>query len=280
MKNKTWLCFPVLQAAALIQTASGSAWTDVLFTAVLAWLLLRIPRLQVLPEWLRGLRIIWNAFLIGQVLRWFLDCWPGLGIWTAAGLLLLSLWQTGKGNKAVTASASVLGLFQLALIGGVLAAGVQNIQLDNLLPQFPAFRGWLLTALLLPALGTEEKSGSLWPGLWALGISLVSGGVVPAGSFQTEENAFREMSRSLSVFGKIRRLESLAAVGLSLGFFTLLCLLLGQGNERGVKWMFPALAGFSLLLVGCAIPGNYAALISVVLWILLPALLRVVSGKS
>ena len=44
--------------------------------------------------------------------------------------------------------------------------------------------------------------------------------------------------------------------------------------------MVPALAGFSLLLVGCAIPGNYAALISVVLWILLPALLRVVSGKS
>ena len=280
MKNKTWLCFPVIQAAALIQTASGAAWTDVAFTAALAWLLLRIPRVRELPEWLGGLRIIWNAFLISQVLGWFSDCWPGFGIWAAAGLLLLSLWQTGKGNKAVAASVSVLGLFQLALIGGVLAAGVQSIRPANLQPRFPAFQGWLLTALLLPALGTEEESGSLWPGLWAVGISLVSGGVVPAGSLQTGENAFREMSRSLSVFGKIRRLESLTAVGLSLGFFTLLCLLLGQGNERGVKWMFPALAGFSLLLVGCAVPGNYAALISVVLWILLPALLRAVSGKS
>lgn len=128
MKNKTWLCFPVIQAAALIQTASGAAWTDVAFTAALAWLLLRIPRVRELPEWLGGLRIIWNAFLIGQVLGWFSDCWPGFGIWAAAGLLLLSLWQTGKGNKAVAASVSVLGLFQLALIGSVLAAGVQSIR--------------------------------------------------------------------------------------------------------------------------------------------------------
>ena len=66
MKNKTWLCFPVIQAAALIQTASGAAWTDVAFTAALAWLLLRIPRVRELPEWLGGLRILWTAVLLGR----------------------------------------------------------------------------------------------------------------------------------------------------------------------------------------------------------------------
>ena len=44
--------------------------------------------------------------------------------------------------------------------------------------------------------------------------------------------------------------------------------------------LIAAVIALTLLLVGCAVPGNYAALISVVLWILLPALLRAVSGKS
>lgn len=273
MKNKTWLCFPAIQAAALIQTASGENWVDVVLMAALAWVLLRLPRAQRIPRWVELLQILWSGVLTGQVLCWFSGCWPGFPLWACLGLVVLALWQTAKGSKAVAAAASVLGLFQLALIAGVLLAGVHSVRVPNLFPRYPHFPGWLLTALLLPALGGKEKGNALWPCVWALVICLVTGGVVPAGATQSSVNAFWEMSRSLSVFGKIRRLESLTAVGLSLGFFLLLCFLLGGGKkESKVEKVLPAALGLSLFGMNLTVGGNMAAAVSVVLWILLPML--------
>lgn len=273
MKNKTWLCFPAIQAAALIQTASGENWVDVMLMAALAWVLLRLPRAERIPKWMELLQALWNAALIGQVLSWFSGCWPEFFPWACLGLVFLALWQTTKGEKAVAAAASVLGLFQLALIAGVLLAAVQDIHIQNLMPQYPRFPGWLLTILLLPALGGKEKDSAFWPGAWALLICLITRGVVPAGAASDHVNTFWEMSRSISVFGKIRRMESLTAVGLSLGFFLLLCFLLG-GGKRGTRVgaALPAALGLALFGMNLTFSGAVAAAVSVILWILLPML--------
>lgn len=281
MKNKTWLCFPAIQAAALIQTASGENWVDVVLMSALAWMLLRFPRAERIPKWMELLQILWNAVLVGQVLSWFSDCWPEFPFWACPGLVLLALWQTAKGEKAAAAAASVLGLFQLALIAGVLLAGAQNIRVQNLSPQYPQFLGWLLTALLLPALGEKEKNGAFWPGVWALLICLVTRGVVPFGAASNHVNPFWEMSRSISVFGKIRRLESLTAVGLSLGFFLLLCFLLGGGKRTSrVGRVFPAALGLAFMGMNLTLSGMAAAAVSVVLWIMLPMLAGFFSQKD
>lgn len=281
MKNKTWLCFPAIQAAALIQTASGENWVDVMLMAALAWVLLRLPRAERIPKWMELLQALWNAALIGRVLSWFSGCWPEFFPWACLGLVFLALWQTAKGEKAVAAAASVLGLFQLALIAGVLLAAVQDIHIQNLMPQYPRFPGWLLTILLLPALGEKKKDSAFWPGAWALLICLITRGVVPAGAASDHVNIFWEMSRSISVFGKIRRMESLTAVGLSLGFFLLLCFLLG-GGKRGTRvgGALPAALGLALFGMNLTFSGAVAAAVSVILWILLPMLAEIFLQKD
>lgn len=271
MKNRTWLWFPAIQGAALVMTASGTMWTDVVLSVALAWLLLRLPRPDRLPEWMRQVQGLWNGVLAGQVLSWFGICWPEFGMWPAIGLVILALWQTGKGANAVQAQASVLAIFQAVLIGGVLAAGVRNGKPGNLGMEIPGGNGWLITALLLPAIGRKEERNALGPGLWALGISVITQAVVPAGATPAQSNAFWEMSRSITVFGKIRRLESLAAVGLSLGFYILLLYLLGGGERRvrGIN-LLPVLGGFLTISAKGEIPGIWAMGVSILLWIILP----------
>lgn len=273
MKNRTWLGFPAIQAAALVVTASGIGWAEAALSAVLAWLLLRLPRAERLPEWMGNTQAIWNGVLAGQVLCWFAGCWPELTLWAALGLLILALWQVGKGEKATQSASSVLGLFQMLLIVGVLAAGIQSIKLENLRQDLPGLNGWLITILLLPALGRKEERGSLWPGLWTLLISLITGGVMPVETITGSGNAFWEMSRSITVFGKIRRLESLAAVGLSLGFYILVCFLLGGGQRRVTgKSLIPVVGAFLVFFTNGSIPGVWAAAVSILLWIVLPLL--------
>lgn len=269
MKNSTWLGFPVILAAALVVTVSGAGWVETAGSTVAAHLLLRLGKKGEVPGWLSRMQEIWSLLLAGQVLCWFATIWPGFGMWPSLGLLILALWQVGKGDKAVRSATSVLGLFQLALIGGVLAAGVQSLRIRNLHPEIPGINGWLLTILLLPALGRDEERRSLWPGIWALVISAITQGVVPAGT--ENGNAFWEMSKSITVFGKIRRLESLAAAGLSLGFYTLLCALLGGGEKRvsGKSLIFVAGAFLAFCARG-SLPGIWAVAVSILLWIIMP----------
>lgn len=280
MRNKTWLCFPTIQAAALLQVAAGAGWSTVALTAVAALGLLHLPQPDRIPGWLEETRSIWGGVLIGQVLGWFVGCWPGNSAWISASLLILALWQTGKGSQATAAAASVLAIFQLVLIVGVLAVGIQNGELKGLKPEFPALDGWLLTVLLLPALSCQEERKSIWPGIWALLFCLVVRAVIPANGIPERGNAFWEMSRSISVFGKIRRMESLTAVGLSIGFYTLVCYLLGAGEKKGsIPSGLPALVGFLTFLASFELPGIYAATISGLFWIVLPMIVGIIQKK-
>lgn len=280
MKNKTWLCFPAIQAAAIIQTVSAVGWTEAAATAALAWGMLLLPRAKNLPGWIKWLQSIWNGVLAGVVMRWLSAYWPGEPVWAAGVILALAVWQTGKGQNAVAAAASVLGILQLLLIAGVLLTASKNMEWENLRADGLGINGWLLTVLLLPALGREEESRSVWPALWTLAICLVTSGVVPRGAIPAGGNAFWEMSKSVSVFGKIKRLESLTAVGLSLGFYLLACFLLGGGKEkRGIRWLPVLLAG-AILLAQVEIAGIHAAIASVFLWILLPAMAAIYEKKE
>ena len=78
------------------------------------------------------------------------------------------------------------------------------------------------------------------------------------------------MSRCVSGFGAVRRMESLAAVGLALGFFRLAAeLLSGQdGSDRGLSAVLAA----GLFLGGFQLNGWAAAAAAIFVWRILPAL--------
>ena len=265
MRSKQWLWFPAVSAAAIFQTAGGTPWVETALTALLALGLLQIPRSENLPGWLEAVRSLWNGIILAQVLHWASGYWQGAPAWAAGTLLLLGVWLAAKGEEAFVTASSVLGLLQLILTGAVLAAALPKVQPENWAWKMPAGNGWLLTVMLLPGLSQERKS--LGPGLWALAISLFTTGVLP----HSVPRAYYEMSKSLSLLGSIRRMESLAAVGLTLGFLLLSGHLVRSGKNEN-RLIAAAAAGI-LFCSPLRIGEMWAAIGSTIIWIILPLFL-------
>jgi len=251
---------PAASLAALARTAAGAPWPGVLLLGVGAMALRKLPAAQTRPRFLEAVQALWSAFLLSQTLRWAGESWPdsGSGVWIGLILLLLAWWLARKGREAVKAASGVLGILELGLLAAVLMGSMREIRWKNLLPAGGWPDGWLLAVLLLPGAG--------WGGgtLWALLFSLVAAGVGCGG-----QNAFLEMSRSVSGIGSVRRLESLAAAGLTLGFFVLAAELLSQENAGDRTWSTALAAG--LFLSGFCLNGWTAALCAAAVWCVLPA---------
>ena len=78
------------------------------------------------------------------------------------------------------------------------------------------------------------------------------------------------MSKSISFFGTVKRLEALAAVAMTVGFTVLLRCMLEFFTTRGWAWA-GTLGAYALFCTGYSVPGTAAAAISTVLWVILPA---------
>lgn len=265
MKNRRWLWFPAVSAAAILQTAGGTAWPVTVLTAIGAFALLCLPEADPCPKWLGWLKSLWNGVILGQVLSWAVGYWQTAPVWAAGVILALALWLSGKGKNAVAAAGSIFGLLQLLLTGGVLLAALPEVQPRNWTWHTPVYSGWLLTALLIPALGERRKD--VGAGLWAAAVSLITTGVAGL------QGGYYEMSKSVSILGGIKRLESLAAVGLTLGFLLLSTRLIE--TESREQSLASAALGAVLYFGGWQCNAYLAGIGSTVLWVLLPCLVGI-----
>ena len=269
IKNKDG-AFPSVLSAALLQTAAQTPWVPVLAAGITAALLRGLPKTQS-PKWLRYAQGLWSIPVLAQVLHWTGSCWetPAAKLWVPGVLLVLALWMWGKGTAAGNDGTSVLGLLQLGLIAIILAAGIGEIQKENLCPVWQWPSGWLLAMLLLP--GEKKGSGSGW--LWAVAFSVVTMGVLNG------KGGFYEMSKSISLFGSVKRLESLAAVAMTVGFVALLRQIL-ECFDTSAFAVVGAMLAYALFYADLRVPGAAAAGISVLLWSALPACIGKRDGKE
>ena len=252
---------PAAALAALSRTAAGAPWPGILLFGAGAAVLRKLPKAQTVPRWVQAVQALWGAFLLNQTLRWAGESWQKAGdrVWIGLILLALAWWLARKGREAVSAAARVLGFFVLGLLAAVLLGSLRDICWENLLPGPGRMDGWLLAVLLLPG----EGQGGGW--LWAFLFCIVTAGVGCSG-----ERALLEMSRSISGFGSVKRLESLAAVGLTLGLYLMAAQLLSQENAGDRAWSVALTAG--LFLSGFYLNGWIAAAFAALAWCVLPAL--------
>lgn len=252
---------PAAALAGLARTAAGAGWPGILVVSAAAALLRRLRGNACVPRWLRAVQALFGAFVLCRVLTWAGASWQGAGngMWIGLILLALALWLAHKGPEAVQAASGVLGLAEAGLLAAVMLGSLRQIRPENLLPGAGLPDGWLLVALLLPGGGRRQG----W--LWALAFCLTATGVGWVG-----ENAFLLLSRSASGMGSVRRLESLAAVGLALGFFLMMTQLLSQEHPGDRIWS-AALAA-ALFLGGFRINGWLAALCAATAWYFLPTM--------
>lgn len=294
-KADAWLL--TAMAAPLAQIASGCSWPAVLLTGAvclaLCWAMEHLPKPSGRP--FSGLQWLWLILVMGAALEWMADCWQdGKGSPVIGGtLLLLAAWTASKGEEVGSRAGNLLRFFLIVLIGGVILSGLGDIRLSNLKPRWRLSSGHIVTLFLVPAgavwarnvkTGWKAKACLL---LFAGVTAAVTTGVLSGSYAARQVSAFYELSRSADLLGAAPRFESLAALGMTLGYYVFLTYLLnlsGQWAEKAFSgkrslgvWLAAAGAG-AVLLTG-ALNDRFLALGCVAVWIVLPTMVGLLEKR-
>lgn len=271
-------------AAPLAKAASGCSWPAVLvmggFTLLAGWWLGRYRTAQ--KPWLDILQGLWASVIVSEMLYWCEDCWPSHGDVKAAALILLALsvWSACKGQQRAARAGCVLIWPVGLLLGPVLLSAVPEITLQNLYPNWQMPDAALVTILLLTTLYTGERKGASAGACagflcFALITSAVTAGVLSPNISSTSRTGLYELSRSVSFFGISQRLESIAAAGMTIGYFGGISYLLSipeeAANRGRMVLAYGALAGL-LFIMNIRLDSCLIAVGSILLWVIFPAI--------
>jgi len=210
------------------------------------------------------LTALWTVFAMGWTAILADSAFPMVDGFPALGWILLQLAAFGgsKGIGACAGCAGVLCLFLAGLYGAVTGFAVPDVSLNYLIPDpgwqniIPAVGLFLLPApiFLLRCTKGSPAQGELSPKvtegsplvccyflfpLIAAVFAAVTAGVLSPELAARSQNAFYDLSRSVSILGVMERIEPLVSAAMTMGVF---CLLTGQ-----------------ICAVRALIPGKYTA---------------------
>lgn len=281
--RQSGLWFLAAIAAPLAKAASGCSWPAVLIlggvTLLVAWWLIQYGTEH--KPWLDILQGLWASVVISEMLYWCEACWPSHSNGKAATLILLGLcvWLASKGRERTARVGCILIWPVGLLLGLILMSAVPEIKVQNLYPVWQMPDASLVTVLLFTTLyrrqGKEIGVG-VHGSLLCLGlvVSVITVGVLsPYVSGKAEAGVY-ELSRSISFFGVSQRLESVAAAGMTIGYFGGIGYLLSIPEETANRGRMVAayggLAGL-LFLVDIRLDSRILAIGSLLIWVILPA---------
>ena len=269
-------------AAPLAKAASVCSWPAVLalgsITVLIGMWLTRYREEQ--SPWSDALQGLWASVVASEMLFWCQDCWPSHSNPKAAALILLALciWANCKGRQRGARIGCILIWPVGFLLGLILVSAAPEVRLQNLYPSWEMPDAALVTILLLPAMYTRQKTGAgFYTGLlgFALFVSVITAGVLSPGISSMMGTGVYELSRSISFLGVSQRLESVAAVGMSIGYFGGIGYLLSIPEEtpnRGrMVLAYGALAGL-LFIMDIRLDSRVLAIGSILIWAVIPFL--------
>lgn len=236
------------------------------------------------------LSYIYVTVLIGELLHRTAQSWPAGNSDPAVPLILLVLaaWSAWKGPSAAARVGAVLFWAVLGLYLAVFAAGIKDVRLSWLEPQWNAPDLLGISVLLIPCAGAEllKKRGGPGSVGWLSAAFLLVGAALTVGILSPKQacentNAFYEMSRSLNLLGVARRFEALTCAGTTVGWFALLSLLLTlcgvyaqktiPGAGKGGMWLSVTVAA-AWKLCGLHIKPVFLLFTGAIFWVIVPLL--------
>ena len=227
-RNKTaW--FLTALAVPVMQAASGCSWLTAAALGILCLGVCAGLEAMDVPEtkWLSAVQWIWMTVVLSAALEWALYCWLSDSPVIPGTLLLLAAWTAAGGEEQSLRAGSLLRFFLIALLGAVLFSGVWDIRGENLRPNWRMDNADLVTVLLLPAagvcLGGKGVGTKLFLLALAIAVSVVVTGVLSGPFAAGQASAFYELSKSVRLLGVAERFESLAAAGMTLGYYVFAC---------------------------------------------------------
>lgn len=267
-------------AAPLAKAASGCSWPAVLamggVTLLVGWWLARYRAAQ--KPWLDILQGLWASVIVSEMLYWCGACWPSHSNGKAAALILLglSVWSACREKQRAARVGCVLIWPVGLLLGTILLSVIPEVKWQNLYPAWQVPDASLVTILLLTTLYAGEGKGAsagVCAGFLCLALmtALTTTGVLPPYVSGTTEAGVYELSRSISS----GRLESVAAVGMTIGYFGGISYLLSipeeAANRGRMVLAYGALAGL-FYIMNIRFDSRLIAVGSILLWVMIPAM--------
>lgn len=276
----------------LIQLLGGSSWVWVAIAGAISLLITACAwRLGWEPNrWQAAVLLIFNVIALGSLLHECDESWPLGNSYPAVPLIVLALaaWSAQKGPSAAARVGAVLFWFVLIMYLVVFGAGVKDVQLQWLRPEWGMPDAMGILVFLVPSVAVcLLRPGVRWtvrlslPVVFTVAAAVITAGVLSAPVAMDMENPFYEMSRSVSIAGVARRFEALISAGMSVGWFALTSLLLTVCGAL-VQRIFPglskagvwgsALATGGFMLCGLHIPALILLSGGALFWVAVPVL--------
>lgn len=276
----------------LIQIMSGSPWVWTLIASIgsgaAVWLVWHFGVWKY-PKWVNIVQMLFVAVLLGDLLKKSGAGWP-TGHQTAVPLILLALavWSAQKGPSAAARVGGVLFWFIILMYLIVFGAGVKDIRVEWLKPKLSGWEWTGVVLLILPAgAAVLVQPIKRWgirlvlPLIFVLVASLITSGVLSPEAAARADNPFYELSQSLNLFGIAKRFEAVISTAMTVGWFTLISLLLTlcgkyfeesftKKGKAGV-WI-GALMSAVWMLCGLHIPEWFLPGCAAVFWVTVPIL--------
>lgn len=276
----------------LIQLLSGSSWVWLIVAGTASVVIaLCVWRLSWEPtRWQAAILLLYNIIVIGSLLHHCDESWPVGNSYPAVPLIVLALaaWSAQKGPSAAARVGAVLFWVVLIMYLVVFGAGVKDVQLRWLKPEWNTPDALGLLVLMVPTVAASllkpNSKGSvrlMLPAVFVVAAAMITVGVLSAPVAMRLDNPFYEMSRSISIAGVARRFEAVISAGMTVGWFALLSLLLSicglcaqkffEGLGRGGVWVGALLSG-GWMLCGLHIPGWILLFSGALFWGAMPVL--------
>lgn len=281
-------------AAPLVQASSNCSWPVAAVVSglcmAIAWGMEELKigvgktRIVTMLQWL------WMLPVTGEFLHWTMFCWPDYKSYYAVPtvILVLAAWLMSKGKAAARNVAGVLLPILVILFGAVLYSGIKEIKFENMVPEWKMQTAFIIVVMLLPVMrvGKEEipKTRMI---LSAVGVSLISGGVLSMAQIEKINAPIYELSRSITLFGAGKRYESVMASCMTIGYFLLMCYLLeisaklwakGETQKRNV-WI-SALFAELVFISGMRVNSKLLAAGIIVLWVAFPVVEKILKNMK
>ncbi len=286
----------LLVAAAPIAGIYGGLWPGVgllaLLCAMLSAAVQRLcPEQPRYPAVISLAQCLWIGILLGSLAGRTANCWEDASGFPVIPLILLALAgfaAKSGGERASRVGATLLWLTAI-LYAVALLAGAKSLRLEFMEPKIQIPDPSLVPLLLLPCAATLlPRSGKRYYIYNSAGVALLAllfsfwlnAALSPKVAAQAAD-PFYEYSKSISIFGTVERLESLVACAITAAWVALFSLLLsGAGYQAesvrkggGVFGVWGAVAiAAAWMLSGWQISGEVLAVVSLVMWVLLPLL--------
>ena len=274
-----------------IQLTAGQPWPGVLsltlVCTVLMWTVWRWGKFGGRVQAVLGL--IFCIFALGGWIRQASYIWPGGNQYPAVPLVIMALagWSAAKGPKASAAVGCVifwvvLLVYLVTISTGVLAVEGQWLYWEGFKWDTSSFALSLLpcAAAMWKGRGGVPKRLLVIPAL-TICAGVVTVGVLSPTLADVQVNSFLELSKCLTIFGRVRRFEAVVSAGMTLGWFCLATMLLNMCGELSVKLKFgiekPFVFGSVLLssvvmLWNLHISWVILGILGAVCWVLIPLL--------